>query len=180
VVALFLGSAVVGVWALALLWRVGSWHIPHAATLTHDEGLRIGSRAPEIACWGSDGTDRHLSFGGRPTMVVFGKRDCVHCQPLLEAAQSHPATSYMRLVYLTDDATADLAVEVEARWEVYVFENETAARKQWRAPVSPYFHVVDPTGRIIQKGVASQSPHLDRLLSLRPGAVALKVSSNGA
>lgn len=171
-IGLALGVAVVGLWALALLWRVGSWHIPAAATLTHDEGLRIGSTAPEIACHTVDGSDRHLSFAGRPTFVVFGKEKCRHCQPLLHAAGSHPATRQMRLVYLTDSNAGDLDPDLLGPWETYEYADERAARHQWRVPVSPYFHVIDSEGRIIEKGVASESPHLDRLLALRPGALA--------
>jgi hypothetical protein len=171
-VGLLVGSVVVAMWSLALLWRVGSWHISTAATLTHDEGLRLGSRAPEVACHTPTGADRHLSFGGRSAFVVFGSGACVHCVPLLSAAQRHPATGYMRLVYLTDAVGAGLEQDLLARWEVYVLDNQRAARMQWRAPVSPYFYVIDPDGRIIQKGVGSRSNHLDRLLSLRPGTLA--------
>jgi hypothetical protein len=42
---------------------------------------------------------------------------------------------------------------------------------QWRAPVSPYFHVIDHEGRIAAKGVASEASHLDRLMSVTPVGV---------
>jgi hypothetical protein len=171
VVGLSLAGGIVGAWTVALIWRVGSWHISPAASLTFDEGLRIGVPAPEIACRTADAQDRHLSFGGRVALVVFGKAGCDPCQQLLRVAPGHPATSSMRRVYVTDRDAGGLDPDLLAAWEVYEFHHESSAREHWRAPVSPYFHVVDVDGRILEKGVANQAAHLDRLLSLPPVAL---------
>lgn len=167
--ALFLGLSVVVMLALALLWQVGSWQLPRAATLTLDEGLRIGATALEVAGYTDDGTEVHLSFAGPLTFLVFGTQGCRPCEQLLEAAGKHPATRPMRKVYVWDGRSATLDPDVLDRWEVYRFHNEEQARKHWRAPVSPYFHVIDEAGRIADKGVANQAQHLDRLLQLKPG-----------
>jgi hypothetical protein len=167
-VALGLLGSVIAWWGLALLWRVGSWHVSPAATLTYDEGLAIGSPAPEVACHAIDGSDRHLSFGGRTAMVVMGNAGCRPCGSLLRVAATHAATRSMRRVYLTDSDAEDLDPAALASWEVYLYHDEESVRDTWRAPVSPYFHVVDPRGAIVEKGVASESEHLDRILHLRP------------
>jgi hypothetical protein len=171
VVALAAAAALVTAWALALLWRVGSWHIAPAATLTIDEGLRVGSQAPELACTATDGADMHLGFEGTWSFVVFGTEACGPCYQLLAAAPKHPATRSLRRVYVVDGAISDLSPEALESWEVYTYHDETSAREMWRAPVSPYFHVVDPRGRVAAKGVANLPEHLDRLLSLRPVAL---------
>lgn len=170
-VALTVAAAGVGFFALALLWRIGSWQIAPAAILTHDEGLRIGSGAPEVAAYGPGGEDYHLSFQGRTSFVMFGSGLCKPCAELLEAAAAHAATRHMRLVYISDGRDPDFDPNILARWEQYRFHDEDGARKQWRAPVSPYFHVVDPEGRVIEKGIANRPQHLDRLLSLRPAGI---------
>jgi|SRR3954469_10561557 hypothetical protein len=154
---------------LALLWRVGSWHLSPAASLTFDEGLRIGTEAPEVACLAMDGADLHISFGGETTFVVFGNQGCRPCGALLHAAMRHPATRSMRLVYLTDAGVEDLEPEILEAWSTYRYHDEESARESWRAPVSPYFFVVNDGGLIVEKGVASSAEHLDRLLHLRPG-----------
>ena len=61
--------------------------------------------------------------------------------------------------------------ELDGRWEAYTFHNESSARDMWRAPVSPYFHLIDAEGRVAAKGIASKLMHLDRLLLLAPDAI---------
>jgi hypothetical protein len=156
------------VWlSVALLWRVGSWSVHPAETLISDYGLQIGAEAPEIAChWRS--SERHLSFVGSMSFVVFGRLDCEPCQRLLRIASTHPATRSMRLVYVGDSEEMELEPELHERWEAYRFHNEHRSRVQWRSPVSPYFHVIDHAGRVAAKGVASEPSHLDRLMSVTP------------
>ena len=54
------------------------------------------------------------------------------------------------------------------RWALYRFAAESLTRRQWNAAVSPYFHLLDPTGRVVAKGVGSRPEHLDHLLSITP------------
>lgn len=150
-----------------MLWRVGSWNISPAASLNLDEGLRIGTEAPEIAAHAGD-QERHLSFRGEMTFLLFGTLRCEPCGQLLTLAPRHPATKQMRLVYVLDEGDTELDPEVAEHWEVYRFDSQAAARETWRAPVSPYFHVIGPEGRVQAKGIANRPDHLDRLLSLRP------------
>jgi hypothetical protein len=167
VVAMAVAIVAIAWLAVALLWRIGSWFVHPAETLISDYGLQIGSRAPEIAChWRT--SDRHLSFVGRMAFVVFGRTDCEPCRSLVRLASVHPATRSMRLVYVGDSEDMDLEPELYDRWESYRFHDERRARIQWRAPVSPYFHVIDHAGRIAAKGVASEASHLDRLMTLTP------------
>lgn len=160
----------VGVLGLGLLWRVAAWRIRPIESLTFDEGLRIGSAAQEIAAYSGD-QERHLSFGGAFTLLVFGTKECQPCKDLLSAATWHPATRRMRLVYVGDSDEIDVPSEVGQLWEAYRLHNETKARNQWRAPVSPYFYVIDPNRRIAAKGVANKPAHLDRLLALLPAGL---------
>jgi len=168
-VALTVLAAGTAAFGLALLWRVGSWHLSPAASLTFDEGLRIGSHAPEIACHASDGAEMHLSFLGEVCFVVFGANGCKPCVALLAAAARHPATRSMRRVYLADSGIDDLSPEILAGWQTFRFIDEDSTRETWRAPVSPYFYVINEDGQIVEKGVASSAEHLDRLFRLRPG-----------
>jgi len=168
-IALLLVAAVVGLFALALLWRIGSWQIAPADTLMHDEGLPIGSIAPEIAAR-ARGDDYHLSFQGQVSFVVLGNDGCRHCAELLRSAALHPATRHMRLVYISDVEDVQLEPDILPRWERYVYVDEERTRRVWEAPVSPYFHVINAQGRVIDKGIGSKPDHLDRLLHLRPGA----------
>lgn len=167
VAALLLGT--IGVWllALALLWRIGSWHVSPAASLTLDEGLRIGASALQIAAYTGQ-REVHLSFLGRSTFLVFGSRQCDPCRNLVVAATTHPATRSMRRVYVGDSETLDIDPDHAATWELYRLHNERKTREMWRAPVSPYFYVINLRGTIVAKGVASHTAHLDRLLSLTP------------
>lgn len=177
---LMLGAAVVGIAALALLWRVGSWHLHPAAILTFDEGLALGAKAPELA-GATSIADAHIRWGGRLTFLVFGIRGCKPCDQLLQIAPRHPATRHMRLVYLTDDRS-DPVLD-ETRWEIYEYHDQESQRRSWRAPVSPYFHVIGTNGRVAAKGVANSESHLDRLLKLLPAGVSpsivLEKASNG-
>jgi hypothetical protein len=134
-VALALGAAIVWGLALALLWRIGSWHVGSAEALIEDEGLPVGSEAPQVAAHSGD-QEFHLSFVGRTSFVAFGLRNCEPCRELLDVAARHPATSHMRLVYLSDADELELEPQVEARWELYRLHDSNAARHQWRAPVS--------------------------------------------
>lgn len=153
--------------ATALLWRIGSWQVSPAASLNMDEGLREGTEAPELAAT-SAGDDRHLSFIGQRTFLVFGSSNCAPCQRLLEFAPWHPATKPMRRVYVTGSLETDLPPDILAVWEAYRFHDDRATRERWRAPVVPFFHVIGENGRILAKGIASQPDHLDRLLGLAP------------
>jgi len=168
-----------GIWALALalLWRLGSWHVGPAEALIEDEGLSVGDTAPEIAAHLGDRA-RHLTFGGETTFVAFGLHGCEPCRDLVNAAASHPATSYMRLVYLSDVDKIDVESQIRSRWEIYRFDNASYVRRQWRAPVSPYFHVVDEAGCIVAKGVANRPEHLDRLLGLGPPGLTTSVPTD--
>jgi hypothetical protein len=165
-------ALVVGAWEIGLLWRVGAWLVSPAETLTVDEGLKIGTAAPQVACYSVAGDEMHLDFEVRTSFVVFGTYGCVPCEQLLRAASWHPATRSIRRVYIADERVGDLDPAILDEWEVFTFFDETATREMWRAPVSPYFHLVDPRGRISAKGVASRPDHLDRLLTLAPPTLA--------
>jgi hypothetical protein len=170
ITALWLAWAFATILALGLLWRIGSWQIHPAETLTFDEGLPIGSPAEQLAAYTGD-HEIHLSFDGGPVFLVFGNGPCEPCKQLLRSAAVHPATRHMRLVSLSDDDELDVPLETLRHWESYRFHDETQARKHWRAPVSPYFHVIDEFGRIAAKGIANRPEHLDRLLQLAPTPV---------
>jgi hypothetical protein len=174
IAALMVASGGIAFLALALLWRVGSWQTHRAQSLIEDEGIRIGAPAPQIAAHKGE-ADLHLSFEGEFSLVVFGARECQPCQDLLRVATRHPATSYMRLVYIGDDEEVDVEPEVAERWETYRFDDERHAREAWRAFVNPYFHVVDPQGKIMAKGIANRPAHLDRLLGLSPSGARLPI-----
>jgi len=165
---------------LGLLWRVGAWYVSPAASLTLDEGLSPGAHAPDIAAYAGE-QEMHLYFTGRRTFVVFGTRGCEPCKQLLVAASSHPAIASMRKVYVGDYEETDLSPHVLHKWERYRFHDEIRTRQTWRAPVSPYFHVVDSDGKIIAKGIANTRRHLDRLLQIQPRGltVANRTSGNG-
>lgn len=165
-IALLLLSFMTWLLALALLWRISALRIGRADRLIEHEGLPIGYEAPEVAAH-QGGREVHLSIVGGTTFLAFGLRDCRPCDELLSIVPRHPATRYMRLVYLSDDERVDVEPQVAAAWEVYRLHNP-AARAQWHAPVSPYFHVINEHGRVIAKGVANKPEHLDRLLSLFP------------
>lgn len=162
--------ALTTVLALALLWRVTQWQVHPAEVLTFQEGLAVGSVAKEVAAYAPEGHEVHLSFGGVPTFLVFGNEHCEPCNQLLGVASTHPATRHMRLVSLSD-GEGGLGSGLESRWEQYRYHDEEAQRRNWRAPVSPYFHVIDGEGRVVAKGVANHPGHLDRLLEFAPPAV---------
>ena len=153
--------------ALGLLWRLGSWLVDQSEALNEDEGLAVGSEAPQVACHAGE-QEFHLTLVGRTAFVAMGTFGCQPCSDLLTAAARHPASAHMRLIYLSDTDQVEVDPQVAVFWETYRFHDEDAARRQWRAPVSPYFHVVDEHGRVRAKGVASRPEHLDRLLSLQP------------
>lgn len=153
--------------ALALLWRVGSWSFSSAASLIHDEGLPLGTRAPELAAR-RGAQDYHLSFHGLYSFLAFGKKGCEPCMGILEAASSHPVTRDKRLVYISDAEDIDVDPGVAGRWERYEFYDEPHARELWRVPVIPYFYLIGPDGLVIDKGIASHVSHLDRLLKVGP------------
>lgn len=156
--------------AFALLWRVTSWRTSAVQLLVHDEGLRIGAEAPQIAAYAGE-QEVHLSFGGPEAFVVFGTRGCAPCEELLDAAARHPATRHLRRVYVADSEAVDVGPDVLGAWEIFRFHDERVTRKRWRAPVSPYFHVIDTDGRIVSKGVANRPEHLDRLLAIAPSGI---------
>jgi hypothetical protein len=165
---LFLALTTVVWLALALLWRFGSWKTSNVELLTHTEGLRIGAEAPDIAGYVGE-QEMHVSLEGRETFVVFGTEGCEPCVQLLAAAAVHPATRSVRKIYFSDGALDD--PELVNSWEIYRFHDENAARRAWRAPVSPYFHLVDAGRRVVAKGVANRPEHLDRLLAIPPPAM---------
>jgi hypothetical protein len=148
---------------ISLFWHVSQWRAPRAGILIEDYGLPIGSKALEIAALTGQ-RDVHLSFLGRFTFLVFGAADCSPCKDLLRVASTHPATRTMRLVFVADTDQLPIHPDATRSWEIYRFHDEDLARKVWAAPVSPYFHVIDPEGRIAAKGIADKHPHLDRLL----------------
>lgn len=164
---LALGAGILLLAATAAIWRVAAWNAGPAAMLIHDEGLPLGSLAPGVAGHRGDG-DVDLAFLGGYTFVVFGGENCEPCADLVEIAPVHPATRWMRLVYLSATDHAPGRSGLANRWETYRLDNEVAAREQWRAPVIPYYHVVDERGRVRAKGVANKDAHLDRLFSILP------------
>ncbi len=181
VVALALAFFAEGALALALLWRVGSWQMHAAELLTVDEGLRLGSPAKELAGYVGD-QEIHIGFGQKPAFLVFASTGCKPCTELLEVATTHPATRATRLVVFSDDEELEIPPHLASHWESYRFHDEKSARVMWRAPVSPYFHLVDQFGRVAAKGVANRPDHLDRLLALPPASVqisTLEVVSGG-
>ena len=174
--ALAVAYCLIGWLAISLYWRLSRWNVGKAQRLAEDDGLTIGSRAREIACT-SRGQDRHLSFRDVYTLVVFGGHECPPCQELISVAARHPATRGMRLVYISDTDSTALPPSISARWEHYQFHDEPSTRFQWRAPVSPYFHVIDPAGSVIAKGVANKMGHLDRLLDIAPRQLSTQIST---
>jgi hypothetical protein len=170
VVSLSLVLCATGALAFALLWRVSTWQISNADLLNTAEGIRVGDPAPEVAAYAGS-QEFHLSFGQRPTLLVFGTSGCEPCDQLLETAAMHPATRGTRLVAVSDKDELDIRPDLIDRWENYRFADEQRARRMWRAPVSPYFHFIDQFGRVAAKGVANRPEHLDRLLQLPPASV---------
>lgn len=167
IVSLFVVCAIGVFLSLALLWRVGSWRVSSAEVLNTDEGLPVGSVAPDVA--GHHGAqDAHLEFGAVPTFLVFGASTCQPCKELLSIAPSHPALRGFRFVYVGDSEELDLHPSLLDPWEIYRFNDEASARALWRAPVSPYFHFIDDRRRVVAKGIANKPEHLDRLLMLQP------------
>lgn len=137
---------------------------PVVELLTHGEGLRIGAEAPDIAVY-AGAQEMHISFEGREAFVAFGTKGCEPCGQLVAAAAAHPATRNLRRIYISDADGVEGDADVVGSWELYRFHDEAAARKVWRAPVSPYFHLIDSDRRIVAKGVANRVEHLDRLLA---------------
>ena len=166
-VALFAVTGLIWLWALAAMWRVGAWRMSRAERLTYQHGLQISSLAPEIACHRDDGVELHLGFRGQPSMIVFGGDGCEPCIRLLDAALHHPATKRFRHIYVANQIAPDFPAELRDDWETCTFVDERATRDRWDAPVSPYFHLIDADGHVREKGTASHSTHLDRLLALR-------------
>lgn len=157
--------------ACAMLARVGSWQISRAASLNLDEGLPVGAEAPQVAATSSS-VSYHLEFLEGFTLLVFGSTRCAPCLELVRAASFHPATRNVRLVFIGDSDPSDFPPEYLGKWEIYKFHDEGAARKMWKAPVSPYFHFIDPLGRVVAKGTGNRSAHLDRLLTIAPPNIA--------
>lgn len=165
---------------LALLWRIGSWNLSPAAVLTHDEGLRLGTTAPQLASHRGD-SEYHLDFVGNTTLLVFGQEGCKPCLQLLDAAPKHPATRHARLVYVTNNEPTGAELDhAFPRWELYRFHHEDLARDMWRAPVSPYFYLIDADGVIVAKGLANAPEHLDRLLDITPSGIESLSSGPGS
>lgn len=177
--AILILSLVLGFLGLALLWRVGSWRMSPAASLTFDEGLPVGAEAPEVAGYLGD-EDIHLSFLGRVALFVLGLKGCAPCAELLTVAAQHPATRNLRLVYASDGSLEDLDdvdPDTLSRWEVYKLHDDRGTRQLWRAPVSPYFHLISASGRILEKGIANKPDHLDRLLAVAPFHGSLRIEN---
>lgn len=160
--------------SLALLWRVTTWTTHAADRLTNFEGLPIGSPAKPLAA--HDGRDdAELMFEGKRTFLMFASSGCKPCAELLRAASNHPATRDLRKVVVSDDENHEAFELPGCRWESYRFHDEELARSAWKAPVSPYFYVIDEFSRVMAKGVANRPEHLDRLLDLPPSS--LRVST---
>lgn len=156
---------------LAQLWHVGGWSIRPAASLNLDHGLRVGQLAPELAVRVGDDLTHVVFTQGETVLLAMGAADCKPCERLVSVAARHPATRRMRRIFVTDNLDGPAVSEGrEAGWEVMAFAEEEHARRVWRAAVSPYVHVIGPDGRVLAKGIANASEHLDRLLSIPPTA----------
>lgn len=158
-----------------LLWRVGGWRTPALDTLMEDAGLPIGASCPEIAAlFGVEGdTPAHLSFVGRTTLLLFGLPGCSPCRSAVEFLPRHPATRHWSLVYVAGGEVDRLDVaddfpEEAARWSFYRFDDERTAFQTFNVTAAPYFHLISADGRVLTKGVASRSEHIDRLLEIAP------------
>jgi hypothetical protein len=178
-IVLSIAVGAVALLAAGALWRLGQWHLGTVEVLNLEEGLPIGSEAPELAVH-QGAADRHLFWLGEPAFVVFGLAGCKPCEQLVEAASRHPATSPFRLVYVNNTGELETEAASVRRWEVYRFHDARAARLQWRAPVSPYFHVIDARGHVVAKGVGNHADHLDRLLALSPSVLAGSAAPDAA
>lgn len=179
VIALFAFCLLVGILALALLWRIIAWEKPSATMLNEDEGLPIGAFAKAVAAHVGD-QELDVTFGDAPAFLVFGASDCKPCDELLFAASKHPATRTLRKVYISDTGALDLDTQYAVAWESYRFDSEQTARAAWRAPVSPYFHLLDEFGRVAAKGLANRPEHLDRLLEIPPTPVRISTLARTA
>jgi hypothetical protein len=149
------------------LWRVSAWNMTNVERLLTTEGLPIGSRAPELTAHG-EGFDLHVTFDGVHTFVVFGEGGCPPCLDLISAADRHPALANARLIYVSSSEPEFPPTPLLRSWETIRFHDEALARRQWSAPVSPFYHYVDPLGRVVAKGIASRASHLDHLLQAPP------------
>jgi hypothetical protein len=170
IIALSAFTALAFALTLSMLWRVVSWTKPKAELLNEDEGLPIGSFAKTIAAHAGE-VELDVTFGDKPTFLVFGTSNCRPCGELLHVASIHPATRTLRKVFVSDADAFDIDTDDAVDWEGYRFDNEHSARADWRAPVSPYFHLMDEFGRVAAKGLANRPEHLDRLLELPPTSV---------
>ena len=148
------------------VWRASSWNLRPAEVLNSVEGLPISAKAPAFTGYGADGGEVDFAFLGGYTLLVFGMADCAPCRELVDTAAFHPATRTMRRIYASREGGLPSARGVDALWEAYKFHDEASQRELWRAPVSPYFHVIDQKGRVRAKGIGSTAAHLDRLFSI--------------
>lgn len=157
--------------AIAGLWRVSSWNVGNLERLLTQEGVPVGAQAPDLTGH-ADEYDVHVTFEGVHTFVIFAEGGCPPCLDLIDAADKHPALAHARLIYASSSEPEFPVALTVRQWEIIRFHDEPAARRHWNAPVSPFYHFIDPLGRVVSKGVASRPSHLDHLLQAAPPLLA--------
>lgn len=133
-----------------------------------DMGLTMGTPATDFDLVATDGQTASLSdWAGQPVLLMFSSTDCPACKqmyPYLKAfSESHPEVQ--TVVVSRGTAEENRQLVEENGFEFPVLGWEDAVAEQYQVPGTPFAYIIDGTGTVAHKGLASSAEELDRLVS---------------
>lgn len=142
-----------------------------------DEGLELGTPAPDFALPDLDGRVRTLSeFLGEPRVVIFFNTGCGYCMQMAPDLGRLPAGTHRPLLISRGDREEHRRLAEEHGWDVdLLFEDGWEVAGAFKASGTPTGYLLDARGRIASR-LAVGSINVLGLAEAEP----IDVSANGA
>jgi methylamine dehydrogenase accessory protein MauD len=171
-IALWIAVLAEGLLILGLMREVGLIQLrvgPMTAMGTPDQGLPVGTEAPDLDALGLDARPILAPRpNGKPRLFVFASPSCGVCHQMVEpiAILAKAERRFLDVVVVCSDNQAncrEFLKTLEGECEI-VLDDGGSVKKAFNVSGSSFGIVVDADGKIGQSGVVNNLQHLEYLL----------------
>jgi len=136
-------------------------------TMKITEGLEIGIKAPDFTLPDTNRQKVSLKdFAGKKILLEFSSIGCPPCKdlyPILNTFNSNHDDIQIVVISM-GPAEENIKLKNEQEFDFPILESSETVSKDYEAPGTPYFYVIDEEGVIVNKGIANSIEVLNSLV----------------
>lgn len=164
-VALWILVVLLSFLVLVLYRQLGEMYLGTKEGRTRD-GVRLGSRAPEVSGLGQEGEAVRLPVPA-PTLVAFVSPQCGPCRVLMpdlvQFARARPGLAVVAIGGPDDERTRTFAAEFRTPFSFLTQPNHWISAK-YRVRSTPFAFYLDDAGVVRAKGIVNRLAQLEQLV----------------